>query len=404
MSQEKRLAIGVHHNVIARYLHSRVCLDGPDYHPWIATIRDTSRMLAKYTNSRNDPAKYEFLERTACACLAHNRGMSVFTCLQNPRYEYPVPSEGGMDGNCLAVAAWMGDLDLVKSLHKGSDPLAFFGRPSWAAATQGHLEILQFCLDNGALPYEPTFSNGPSFNLDRSSLASAAFMGHENIVKFFLQYPHYRSRFGGEEAISVYFAAQGNHANTLRIMLEHSRKITGDKEFMSRVDWSLVVACRRGAFDTAKVALEEYGASILETDKSPRSCLQLAVRASNPELVKLLLDAGAPLKADGVERQRFRDISKRMTKRRDALTEAKKRDHPTIIRLIEEAAKSRGMGAQDGNGSADGVPDCEKQGRTMAQRARKSTQTGAPDQTGVAYYQMTVPKAEPLFFGTNRGN
>jgi hypothetical protein len=330
--------IGHHFDVLARYFHHRMSTDGPDAHPWITTTRETCRMLARYTNAKNDPTQYELLERTACACLAAYKGIGVIEIFVSPN-RYPDLYEGGIEDNCVTVAAWMGDLNLVKSLHKGTDPATFFGRPSWAAATQGHCDILQFCLDEGALPYEPNYESGPTFGLARSSLAAAAYMGHETVVKLYLQMPYYRDKPRFEEENALFFAAQGNQVHTLRILLEHAKTID-PKEYLSKLDWVLVCSCKRGASATAKVALE-YGADVNETSLRPLSCLQLAAIAGSAPIVKMLLDAGAEIEASNLLRNRSTGRMTPMRKFRDALTEAKRRDYPAIVRLIEEAQQTR---------------------------------------------------------------
>jgi ankyrin repeat protein len=231
----------------------------------------------------------------------------------------------------------MGDLELVKSLHTGSDPLTFFGRPSWAAAAQGHGDVVQFCFDRGALPYEPTDKGGPNFRLSRTPLGAAAYMGHEDIVRLYLQQDYYRSFSERSDAgLAAYFAAQGNQANTLRVILEHVQSNAKHHEFLGIVDWSLVCSCRRGALDAAKVALFEYGADVNETDLGPRSCLQLAVMSDNAQLVSLLLDAGAGLAAPNVIRQRSTGEVTPRRRQVDALLVAKKRGYATIVQMLEE--------------------------------------------------------------------
>lgn len=38
-------------NIAARYLYHRVCTDPFDTHPWIATIRETCRLVAQHKGS-----------------------------------------------------------------------------------------------------------------------------------------------------------------------------------------------------------------------------------------------------------------------------------------------------------------------------------------------------------------
>ena len=290
-------------------------------------------MLVQHTKSEHDAAKKELLERSACECLAANRGSTVFDDF-NRRAGAPMQSEGGIEANCIAVAAWMDDLNLVKSLHQGSDPLSFFGRPSWAAAIQGHVDILKFCLDKGALAYEPTYVSGPNFGLWRTPLAAAAYMGRENTVQLLLQQPYYQAEEKDQEGLAVYFAAIGNQVGTFKMLLDHIKpKITPEK-FLGNVDWSLVVACRRGSPDTAKMALE-HGADVYETDRAPRSCLQLAAISGSVPIVKMLLDAGVPIEASDLLRSRSYGEPRPMRKHKDALWEARKRGRTEIVELIE---------------------------------------------------------------------
>jgi len=295
-------------------------------------------MLIQRTKSEHDPARKELLERSACACLAANRGSTVFDDF-NRRAGAPLQAEGDIEANCVAVAAWMGDLDLVKSLHNGSDSLSFFGRPSWAAATQGHLEVLQFCLDKGALPYEPTYVSGPNFGLWRTPLAAAAYMGRENTVQLLLRQPHYKSEHSDQEGLAIYFAAQGDQVNTFRILLDHTKAKVTPEEYLATLDWSLVLSCKRGASAIAKVALE-LGADVNETDRAPRSCLQLAAISGCVPIVKMLLDAGVPIESSDLLRSRSSGRSTPMRRHKDALYEAKKRGRTEIIKLIEEKKAS----------------------------------------------------------------
>ncbi|RDL36636.1 uncharacterized protein BP5553_05988 [Venustampulla echinocandica] len=327
--------IAYHHNVIARYLYHRVCTDGSVTHPWITTIRETSQMLAQHTSLENDAARVELIERGACLCLAVNAGCGVFRVMKREEKDDRAQLEGCTWANCLAIAAWIGDKTLVEALNKGSDPPSFFGRPSWAAAAQGHADILQFFLDEGALPYEPTFVAGPNFSRSKSPLGAAAYMGQENTARLYIRPPYYCSETQLEEKTAVYFAAQGNQPTTLKVLLEHCRENSTPQEFLSIIDGALVWSCRRGATICAQILLD-YGADVNESDTAPRSCLQLAVIAGNAPIVKMLLDAGASLEADGMVHRRSSTILTQRKRQKDALTEAYRRDNTAIIKMIED--------------------------------------------------------------------
>jgi hypothetical protein len=289
------------------------------------------------TRENNDEER-DALQRIACDCLAAQKQSSVFE--QMNRDDTFINPEDSIPNRCLVLAAWKGDLGLLKSLHTGSDPETLFGKPSWAAATQGHCEALRYLMDNGAVPFNPSFIAVPSFHLASSALASAAYMGHEDTVRLFLAHPYYSSEQPpvggwGEVHQAAEYAAQGNRAAVFRLLLDFIKSKDTEKEYLATLDWSFVNSCKRAAVEAAKTALE-LGADINETDKGPRSCLQIAAATGNAQLVKLLLDAGIQIEAASVLRVRASGRETVMRKHRDALTVAKKMDFPEIVRLIEE--------------------------------------------------------------------
>lgn len=81
-----------------------------------------TQMLTQKTNPKNDPARIELFEWSACNCLALDRGSKVYEILNGGRDEMHV-GDDGTAADCLTAAAWIGDLDLVESLHKRSDKL-----------------------------------------------------------------------------------------------------------------------------------------------------------------------------------------------------------------------------------------------------------------------------------------
>ncbi|KAF2274410.1 ankyrin [Westerdykella ornata] len=325
-----------HPEVIARYLYHRVRTDGSATHPWITTIRETSQMLAQHTGSENDFARVELLERNMCLCLAVNAGPRIFSVLKGEDEDGKTQLEGGTWANCLAIAAWIGDKTLVESLNRGSDPPSFFGSPSWAAAAQAHVDILQLFLDQGALPYDPTSSpfSTPYYDLSRGPLPVAAYMGRENIVRLLLEPPYYCSEIQDDEKMSICYAAEGNHPTLLKLLLEHYKRNSTPQEFLAVINHGLVCSCRCGVQIPAKIFVD-YGADVNASDSSANSCLQLAARTGNAAVVKMLLDAGASLKAESIV---HRHISSRVTHRqrqKDPLWQARRLGYTEVIRLLE---------------------------------------------------------------------
>ncbi|CAG8981438.1 hypothetical protein HYALB_00013631 [Hymenoscyphus albidus] len=328
------LRIEHHHDVTARYLDHRVRTDGSVTHPWIAIIRETCRLLAQHTKSEHDVARVELCRRNACLCLAVNAGRDVYDILVKECTDSKKAFEGSDNSlvNCLTIAAWIGDGTLVESLTKGmdQDSMSFFGRPSWAAAAQGHADLLQLFLNQGALPYNPDFVQGPRFELSKSPLAVAAYMGHENIIRLYLQ--HYCPEMQQEELMGIFYAAKGNQPTTLQLLLEHHKTTSTVQEYQETIDVALTMSSGRGAPDSLRILLD-HGANVNKSLDFPLSCLQYAVIAGDTQTVKLLLDAGASLEPM-VWNERTRP---------SALKEASRRDNHALTKLISD--KQQGLSA-----------------------------------------------------------
>jgi ankyrin repeat protein len=327
---------------LARYVHFRLFARGP-VHSWTTTIRLAIQKLVEYTNYEFDSAKGENLEWSACACKATlEEGWAID--LQGASTTCNRQTESDIEPNALALAAWIGELDLVKSLHKGSDSVTFFGRPSWAAATQGHHDIVQFCLSYGALPYNPFHDRylvSIHISLRSSSIAAAAYMGRESIVRLYLDQPYFQSEAQHEAKVAAVYAAHANQAHTFKMLLEHVKHTADSKGYLVALDYSFVNACRRGALETARLALE-YGADIKQTDGGPRNCLQLAAISGSVPLVKMLLDAGASIVATDSIHSRSSNRYVPIGRRLDAYREARKRNFTEIMQLLVDA-KERSM-------------------------------------------------------------
>ncbi|KAK8084085.1 hypothetical protein PG996_002866 [Apiospora saccharicola] len=111
-------------------------------HRWVTTIRETCELFCQHVGLR------ALLKRT-----------SVFKILSGlSRDKRPDPElDGGIWLNCCTIAACTDNLPLLKSFSAGSDPdpPTFFGRPSWAAAAHGQVEVMRFLPEQGADTPDP---------------------------------------------------------------------------------------------------------------------------------------------------------------------------------------------------------------------------------------------------------
>lgn len=284
-----------------------------------------------------EPTEIEGIQFDACLCLATQTSEVLRVLLKDAFDDRIDLGEATLENNCLAIASWIGDLSLVDSLHRGIDPLSFFGRPSWAAAAHGHLDVLQYLLGQGALPYEPLFRSRGYLGLGQSAIAAAASMGHGDVVRLYLQPPYLGPQVEDELYGAIHSASETDQPETLRILLDHHKQTQTEHEYLSTIDCSLRLSCTRGAPKATRVLLE-YGADPNDTDKQPRSCLQHAAKAGNTATVKLLLDAGAYLDASRYVNKRT--IPKLYSYCRklgpEPLALAKKRNYLGVVQVLEE--------------------------------------------------------------------
>jgi ankyrin repeat protein len=185
----------------------------------------------------------------------------------------------------------------------------------------------------------------------------AAYRGHEAILQLCLHQRYCEFNYLAKQDVieGAYPATIRNQTNTLRLTMEYMRKVSRAPWVQYLPSHALVWSCERGAHLTAKVTLE-YGANPNATDRTPRSCLQLAARSGSAALVKMLLDSGAHLNAANFIRTGRRREPGWLKAQPDAYTEASRRGYVTIVRLIEEKkrttrpfTRARGVKIDEGN-------------------------------------------------------
>jgi ankyrin repeat protein len=221
----------------------------------------------------------------------------------------------------LSIAAWRGDVALVRSLlSQGASVLATDAggiSPLARAVEAGHLDVVQVLLAAGASPVatqrdsdEAPLLNGPAARGDVGMIASliaagaeiepafepaplsvAACAGHTDAVTRLLaagatpdRRPHY-----GIKPLAC--AARANHPATVRVLLAAKARIDSRDSAGRSAIW---FAARHGA-EAAMRILIKAGADIDAVDRNAISPLAAAASAGNRNSVALLLSAGANL-------------------------------------------------------------------------------------------------------------
>lgn len=343
----------------ARWVSQRL-RDKADSRPYVMMLRETIQMLVQHsgTHHQRDAAHIKMLEYSACSCLAAHWAGSVFWLLSEDSFflEFGKAYEGGIPANCLAVAAWIGDVSLIESFDAvGLIPYNLFGWPICAAAARGHTEIVQYLLERGAPGAGACAEKLFSWTIHKSPLRMAVYMGREDIVRLLLEprYHNHDAILDEKQAIAV--AAGNEQLAILGILLDHYRHYDDPEKptFASAITEAFLTSCERGASRSAQILLQ-LGADINEPDGGPRTCLQLAARSGSAPTVKLLLDWGARLEpADRYppayqHKWSFKWPLPPERRKRDALKVARIRGFTTVARLIEEKLAERDYRANRG--------------------------------------------------------
>ncbi|KAF2135987.1 uncharacterized protein K452DRAFT_313572 [Aplosporella prunicola CBS 121167] len=380
------LLIKHHPEVLARYFLYRVRTDRRgNIHPIVETIRQTVKEIARYyeLDLNQEPEKAATLYQAACSCLALYRNQGVLLAFrgfpETGKEEEDEEEDGAgekkgifddfrnaVPGNCLTVAAWLGDMDLIKEIEldaynnpgdSTNDP-SLFGRPLWAAAAQGHLEVVNHFLDRGDRDYGVVHARSGwdiFFGIDKLAVGVAAYMGRGSVVQALQQaqtlrqeeYLQHHSfwQLKDHEERAIVCAVQGNQPELLSLLLDRYKEGPWHSEYpgweftCSLTSFCLVISCKLGLHRPASVLLQ-HNANTLDTDFTPLSFLELAAISGNATLVKILLDAGAGLEpaktTRGFTLKWQRDISFSRRKRKSALAEARYRGHREVERLIVE--------------------------------------------------------------------
>ncbi|PGH11025.1 hypothetical protein AJ80_07301 [Polytolypa hystricis UAMH7299] len=222
--------------------------------------------------------------------------------------------------NLLCGAVVVGSLSAVKAVMARWDSRYlgvnrksyYFGRPLHVAAAWGHLELVQYFLDNGADPrlivgrapndddWRPNiehvclWSRHVYQSPDGTPLRAAALSGHEDIVRLLLK-PEYRLPISSPEYYrAILAAARGGYMNIIGLLLEAADKNLEDLgDFRQQM---LFEAVRHNQEPVVRILLDN-GTDVNALPYLPRrshgTALHIAAAHNRTEIIRLLLDRGA---------------------------------------------------------------------------------------------------------------
>ena len=209
----------------------------------------------------------------------------------------------------LMWAAYGGHLDVAQVLLPLENGASSSAAMAWAAY-RGHLDVVRFLLENGAQLNPP-----PSFGERGSGITAlmfAAYGGHLDVVRFLLENGadiHVRTAewlpveidvrdiyFQGIGSSALTLAIKQGHAEVVRLLLEHWMwEYSAD----GRDDYgrtALMYAAAAGDLEMARLLLEN-GAPIKAQTDNGITALMFAAAEGHVEMARLLLENGAPIKA-----------------------------------------------------------------------------------------------------------
>ncbi|XP_031973260.1 ankyrin-3-like isoform X1 [Corvus moneduloides] len=209
----------------------------------------------------------------------------------------------------IFAAVAKGSLPELEKTLKDND-LSVLNRSSetllHVAAANGHLSIMEYLLSKGA-------RTGAKDRKGRTALHRAAEKGHGGAVKVLLQGGASMHALDREGKTPLHWAAENNHSHILKMLLkEEARSCRNQHNFLH-------MAALRDESSLAKMLLEA-GTSTEGKDERGQTALSYAVSQGSENTAKVLLEAGATVDSNMVER-------------------AFNSDHPSIFKILLEYSK-----------------------------------------------------------------
>ena len=189
------------------------------------------------------------------------------------------------------------------------------------AAERGFLDILKTLAASGA---SVNHKNKYGF----TALHAAVSGNHPEVVRFLVEHGAEVDAVDHQGQTPLYFAAERGHLELTRFLVEKG----ADVNRKAKKNWPpLYAATTSNSLEVAKFLIE-HGAQVnIKTDTGSHSPLLIAAYNNNPEMVRLLLNAGA-------------DVSSRLSSHHSgfhnqtALDIAKQRGNKEIVEILEKKA------------------------------------------------------------------
>ena len=208
------------------------------------------------------------------------------------------PAEDGDDeewfyrSNAIYLATKKGHFDIVKLLLV-TDPEAelnhFSYRPLYTACRQGHLEMAKLLVEHGAELQDDQDEYGTN------ALMEACKSGNAELVEYLISKGANVDEENKHNPHALLVACQGRHLDVMEVLLNHDADVDATKMGAdSEEDTCLNIACKRGDIEMIRLLLK-YGADMTVYNREGYSPFTTAYKKGNKEAINLFLEHGIDL-------------------------------------------------------------------------------------------------------------
>ncbi|KAF2137070.1 uncharacterized protein K452DRAFT_312632 [Aplosporella prunicola CBS 121167] len=253
----------------------------------LQTLQTVAEQMMARSGKRDEKTRFRYLEAASACVVAWQLPIlrpTLVLAIGGPNYIKHI---------CFTVAAWLGDLDLVKAFLISTPYMNayifYFCSPLWAAGHQGHFEIIQYLMSQGADLDAFDDSYGSAF-------VGACLGGHVEMVEYMVNL----GLDSVKDLYQEYFSLIASKAYYDAGVIEHFMWQFGCDDKL--IHSTLVTTCKTGAVPAAKLLIDN-AAHITPTTARPEEPwyyepLICAAGNGHVRIVQLLLSKGAEVNHD----------------------------------------------------------------------------------------------------------
>ncbi len=158
------------------------------------------------------------------------------------------------------------------------------------AAYQGHADIVRLLVDHGANVKAKTRHGSTALNSASAGLVYEEEGKHAEVIRFLLEHGADASAYPEDSLTALMFAARKGDAGLVQILVEHGADVNA-KDGLNRT--ALMWAVERAPSEVVQYLLEHGADPNVVMKKVGGTALDIAEGRKDPNIIKMLRDAGA---------------------------------------------------------------------------------------------------------------